>query len=101
MLEEMGDDKAGAFFRNLALFYQARMDRKSGAYDTAEEKTCEAERMAEDRGKPLLAAVIRSTRAWVLWEKGDPQAQTILNDCRRVLEPTDDEAAKIAITSMR
>jgi len=99
-IEEMGDDKAGAFFRNLALFYQARMARKSGAYEAAEDKTREAEQMAESRSKPLLAAVIRSTRAWVLWEKGDPQAQTILNDCRRVLEPTDDEAGKIAITSM-
>jgi tetratricopeptide (TPR) repeat protein len=91
---------AGPFYHNLALFYQARIHRKYGAYPVSLEETLEAERMADDRGKPLLAAVIRYTRAWVLWQKGDAHARTLLESCRKTLEGTDDELAMSAITSM-
>jgi tetratricopeptide (TPR) repeat protein len=91
---------AGEFYQNLILFYQARIYRKYGAYPDSFKKTEEAEQMAENRGKPLLGAVIRATRAWLLWQRGDLQAPALLEKCRHALEETDDQLAKSAIASM-
>jgi hypothetical protein len=92
---------AAPFYSNMISYYLARCARNRGQYPVAMDKTLEAERMAYQRSAPKLAAVIGSTRAWLLWQKNDPGATELLEECARTVWETDDFTAKASIESMR
>ena len=84
----------------VASFWKARCLRRSGHYDDALAATVKARDITYALGYPKMAAIMRITEAWLLFQKGRTvEATRILEGAATALADTDDYVARGNIES--
>ena len=100
IFEDEHDFSAHEFYENLCHFYLARCERRRGKYRAAIDLMQRAMDLADQRGAVGLWAVMGYNMSRMLLQCGDRKAFQLLEQCRTILEPTDDGTAKAAINSI-
>ena len=84
----------------VSTFWKARCLHKNGHYNEALLDTTKARDIAFGLGYPKMAAIMRITEAWLLFQKGrNAEAARILEAAAAVLKDTDDYVARGNIES--
>ena len=84
----------------VSTFWKARCLRKNGHYDEAYQATIKARDIAFGLGYPKMAAIMRITEAWLVFQKGrNAEAARILEAAATALSDTDDYVARGNIES--